>query len=125
MRIRQLAAIALLAAALPACTSFDVNVDDPPPEFPKPLVADGYLEFDGLREYDGSVINFQILGTGARKGELLHVEVWPFAGVGIGLLGFLLQVLPLDVRVGTILYEPSAPTGTGIPEDVADDTDGE
>ena len=44
-------------------------------------------------EYDGDIIDLSILGTGARKGELIHVGIWPFVGVGVGALGVLIRDL--------------------------------
>jgi hypothetical protein len=121
MRIAKLFTLALLAAAASACSSANLNVKETPPEFPDPLAIDGYFHTDGLREYDGNIVDVTFLGTGARKGELLHVELWPFAGVGIGLFGFRVQLLPLDFGVGTLLYEPSAETGDGDGAEEADD----
>jgi hypothetical protein len=111
MRTPKLIAIALLAAAIPACTSANMNVKKTPPQFPSPLLADGLLTTDGLREYDGNIIDFNFLGTGERKGELFSIEIWPYATVGIGLFGARVQVLPLELGAGILFYEPSAKTG--------------
>jgi len=128
MRIAKLLTLALLAAGISACTTANLNVKENPPDFPDPLLIDGYVNTDGLREYDGNIIDVSFLGTGARKGELLHVEVWPFAGVGIGLFGIRGQILPLDFGVGTAFYAPSQETGEGdgdgdAHEDEDDDDD--
>ncbi len=114
MRVR---AVVVPAAALllSACSTWNVNLKDAPPEFPAPLPLDAYANTDGLRDYDGNIIDATFLGTGARQGELLHLQVWPFVGIGVGALGVRLQLLPLDVGVGTILYAPSRPTGSGVP----------
>ena len=117
MRFAKLLSLALIATAMSACTTANMNVKDTPPEFPDPLALDGYFNTDGLREYDGDIIDLSILGTGARKGELLHVGIWPFVGVGVGALGVRIQILPFDFGLGTIFYEPSAETGGAEPAD--------
>jgi hypothetical protein len=123
MRLVKLLTLSALALGASACSSFNVNVDDTPPEFPAPLLYDGYFNFDGLRDYDGNIIDLTLFGTGARRGELIHLEIWPFAGLGIGLFGVRAQVLPIDVGFGTLLYEPSAPTGSDEPEPVDESID--
>jgi len=120
MRLAKLLTLALVTAAIPACTSANLNTKETPPEFPDPLWIDGYFNTDGLREYDGNIVDVSFIGTGARKGELLHLEVWPFFGVGIGLFGVRAQILPLDFGFGTAFYEPSAETGDGDGAEEAD-----
>lgn len=121
MRVAKLLTLTLAAAALSACSTMNLNVKDTPPDFPEPTAIDGYFNFDGLREYDGNIVNFSFLGTGARKGELIHLEVWPFAGVGVGLAGFRVQLLPIDLGLGTLFYTPSEPTGGDEAEPADDD----
>jgi len=120
MRFAKLLSLALVATAMSACTTANLNVKDTPPEFPDPLPLDGYFNTDGLSDYDGDILDISILGTGARKGELIHVGIWPFVGVGVGALGFRVQILPFDFGIGTIFYEPSAETGDGDGAEAAD-----
>ncbi len=111
MRTAYLLPLALVAAVTSACSSVNMNVKENSPEFPSPLLIDGLISTDGLRDYDGNILDINFLGTGARRGELFSIEIWPYATVGVGLLGFRLQLLPLELGVGTILYEPSRETG--------------
>ena len=111
MRTAKLLALALGAAALPACSSFNLNLHDTPPEFPDQAVFDLHGTTDALHDYDGNIINASFLGTGERKGELAMLDVWPFFGVGIGPLGLRLRILPLEVGIGLGFYQPSAATG--------------
>ena len=120
MRIAKFLTLGLVAAALSACGSVNMNVKDTPPEFPDALLIDGFANTDGIRDYDGNILQLDFLGTGARKGELIHIELWPFVGLGVGPLGFRAQILPLEFGVGTILYEPSAETGGGDGAEAAD-----
>ena len=113
MRIAKFLTLGLVAAALSACGSVNMNVKDTPPEFPEALAFDGFVGTDGIRDYDGDILQLDFLGTGARKGELIHIDLWPFVGVGVGPLGFRAQILPLEFGIGTLFYEPSAPTGGG------------
>ncbi len=113
MRSAKILAIALAAAGLSACTTMNMNVKDAQPEFPEIHPFDWYFNTDGMTEYDGDIVDLSFLGTGARQGELVHVSIWPFVGVGVGAAGFRAQILPLDFGLGTILYKPSAATGGG------------
>ena len=115
MRRTKLMALALVAAAVPACSSFNLNLADTPPEFPDAAVLDWHFTTDALHEYDGNILDATFLGTGERKGELIMVDLWPFVGVGVGPLGFRLRVLPLEIGLGIGFYAPSQPTGTAAP----------
>ena len=100
-----LAPLALLAGA---CTSFDVGTEgDVALEYEG--ILDGYVTADGIPEYDGTLLHAGLLGSAAREGELVSVDLWPLGGVGVGLFGVRLQILPLDIGLGTLFFAPSAP----------------
>jgi hypothetical protein len=118
MRSLKLLALALAAAALPACSSFNMNFNDTPPEFPE-ATFDLHGTTDALSEYDGDIINASFLGTGERKGELAMIDIWPFVGVGVGVAGVRVRILPLELGIGLGFYAPSQPTGDGDGEEAA------
>ena len=119
MRIAKLMALALVAAAVPACSSFNLNLNETPPEFPE-ATFDLHGTTDALSDYNGDIINASFLGTGERKGELAMIDIWPFAGVGVGLAGVRVRILPIELGIGLGFYAPSQATGDG---DDGDDGD--
>ncbi len=119
MRTAKLMALAIVAAALPACSTFNLNLHDTPPEFPDAAVLDWQFTTDALGEYDGNILDASFLGTGERKGELVMVDLWPFVGVGVGLVGARIRILPLEIGLGIGFSAPSQATGDGCCDHMA------
>lgn len=70
-------------------------------------IVNGYASINGLSEWDGDVIEASVLKF--RRGEIVQVEVWPIVGVGVGVAGLRLRVLPLEVGIGALFYHPRPP----------------
>lgn len=58
---------------------------------------------------DSNYLSAGIFKSAARKGEWASVDVWPLFGVGVGLAGARVQVLPFEVGLGVLAYKPSPP----------------
>ena len=114
MHPAKLTALALAATSLSACSTLNVNLHSTPPEFPE-ATFDLHGTTEALGDYDGDIIDASFLGTGARKGELAMIDIWPFVGVGVGPLGARIRILPIEIGVGLGFYAPSRPTGGGDP----------
>jgi len=113
MRTAKLMALALVAAAVPACSTFNLNMHDTPPEFPDAAVLDFHFSTEALHDWDGNILDASLFGTGERKGELAMIDLWPFVGVGVGPIGARIRVLPIELGLGIGFYAPSQPTGDG------------
>ncbi len=93
-------------AALSACTTANVNLEDRT-AFPDPSF-DYHVGFDGMTDYDGNLLDARILGDGSGNGSIASVDLGPLAGVSVGLAGFNVRVLPLELGLGIGWYR-SAP----------------
>ena len=59
-----------------------------------------------IGESDTRFIRGGLLGSATRPGEWVSLDVWPLFGVGVGLAGARIQVLPFEVGAGILWYEP-------------------
>ena len=74
-------------------------------------LANGYVSVHGIRPYDGTFVELGILRDSERSGEfeVASAEFWPLLGLGVGLAGARMQLLPLDAGVGVLAYNPRPP----------------
>lgn len=74
-------------------------------------LAGGYASLSGIRPYDGTIIELDFLKRSPRSGEfeVASVEVWPVAGLAVGLVGARAQLFVLDVGAGVLAYRPKPP----------------
>ena len=103
-----LAAFAFLTAAS-GCLSVNVGTEKSGPGHVRMggLVS-GLADLNGISAYDGTLLRFGLLTNTPREGELIGLDIWPLAGVGIGFIGARVQLLPLQIGIGTLCYEPEA-----------------
>ena len=69
-------------------------------------IVNGHVSLDALPTYDGSVFELGILSDTYGPGEVASIELWPLAGVGIGVVGLRLRVLFLEAALGGLFYHP-------------------
>ncbi len=74
-------------------------------------LAGGYASLSGIRPYDGTIIQLDLLKSSSRSGEfeVASVEVWPAVALGVGLAGARAQLFVLDVGAGVLAYRPKPP----------------
>ena len=107
--VRSLIRLSTLAPLLLAgvgCTSLSIGTDpdqDAGLEFRGLL--NGHANVNGLSAYDGTLLQAGILG-GAGGDDLATLEIWPIGGVGVGLAGARVRVLPFELGLGTLFYDP-------------------
>ncbi len=95
---------------LAGCVSLEVGTEKSPSRLEMKGLASGYGSLDGLRPYDGKILRFGLLSESERDGEIASIDVWPLAGVGVGVLGARVRLLLLDLGVGTLWYQPEPRT---------------
>jgi len=66
----------------------------------------GYATHTEMRGYDGTILKFSTFNDAERPGELLSLDLWSLAGVGIGPIGARVRILPFGIGFGTIAYDP-------------------
>ena len=82
-----------------------VGAYDDPPRLAMDGWVTGYAAIPGIRPYDGTIIRLDIF----EDCELIMAEVWPLAEAGIGFVGARLRILPLEIALATLCYEPQPP----------------
>lgn len=115
----------VLAALMAAgCVSVRVGTDDPS-QIRLAGLATGYATLSALPDYDGTLLKAGTLGHADRDGEIVAVDLWPIAGVGVGLVGLRLRLLALETAVGSLFYHPElAREREGDSRAAGDDGDG-
>lgn len=92
------------------CMTLKVGTDNGSPPLEVSGLADGYVSLNGIRPYDETIVQASILNWSSRPGELASLDVWPLAGLGVGLVGARFQLLFLDVGLGALIYRPKTPS---------------
>jgi hypothetical protein len=69
-------------------------------------LANGYATLSALHKYNGTILQFDLLSESLREGEIMSLDVWPLAGVSVGIVGARLRVLALEGGLGVIWYNP-------------------
>lgn len=115
MRLTKLLALSLVAAAVPACTSMNMNFNEET-KFGDPEIIDWHAAITSIDEWDGNLIDADFLGMGRegtrRKGELAYVGLWPIGGVGVGPVGAYVKILPVELGLSLFLYDVDGSQGT-------------
>lgn len=100
------AAAPLLLLLATGCAQLSIGTDpsqDAGLEF-RGLV-NGHANVSGLESYDGELLRAGLLG-GADGDDWATLEIWPLGGVGVGLAGARVRVLPFELGLGTLFYDP-------------------
>ncbi len=98
-------------ASLSGCTSFEVKAAGEPARLETGGLASGYLALNGIRPYDQRLFYVGIFKKWRDEFEVVTLDVWPLVGVGVGLAGVRVQLLPLEVAVGVLAYHPKPRSG--------------
>jgi len=70
----------------------------------------GYASYKEMPTWDGTFLKIATFDDNERPGEMLTLDIPFLAGVGIGLLGARVRILPFALGVGTIAYDPKPHT---------------
>jgi hypothetical protein len=91
---------------LTGCVSLKVGPEAEPSSLRMEGLASAYVSTGGIRQYDKTILQFELFSNLGRSGEIVSVDLWPFAGFGLGLVGVRAHVLPLEVGAGILFYPP-------------------
>ncbi len=69
-------------------------------------LVNGYVSANGIRKYNGNIVELGVLPGYGATGELASIDVWPVAGIGFGLLGIRAHLFPLEAGLGVLFYHP-------------------
>ena len=90
---------------LSSCVSLRLGADDRFLEMKGLLNVHGSI--DGLNSWDGeTLLDFGLFTNTQGRAEIVSLELGPLAGVGVGIVGARARVLPLEIGVGTLFYNP-------------------
>jgi hypothetical protein len=106
MRIVAGIATGTMVALLTGCISLKIGTDTQPPSLRMSGLVNGYASAAALHPYNGTILNFGLFSKAERRGEFLSLDVWPLAGVGVGVVGARVRVLPLELGLGVLWYDP-------------------
>ena len=106
----------------PSCISFRLSAEDDP-SIRASGIGTAYAGYSGFDEWDGSIIKLGLFGGDGRAGEFFSLDIWPLGGVGLGLAGARVRVLPFEVGAGALLYHPKLPKKPDHGPEVVDDID--
>lgn len=96
----------ILAAGLTSCVSVTVGAKAEPSRVQWEGFGTAYAAANGIRPYDATFFKAQLLSGSGQDGELASMEIWPLGGIGVGLLGARLHLLPVEIGAGILGYHP-------------------
>ncbi len=76
-------------------------------------LASAYATASAWPEYDGTFFRLGLLGEDCEEDEVITLDVWPLFGVGVGIAGARVRVLPFEVAAGVLFYDPDPPGSRG------------
>ncbi len=106
----------------PSCISFRLSAEDDP-QIRASGLGTAYVGYTGFDEWDGNIIKLGLFGGDGRAGEFFSLDIWPLGGVGLGVAGARVRVLPFEVGAGALLYHPKLPKKPDHGPEVVDDID--
>ncbi len=92
----------------PSCISFRLSAEDDP-SIRASGIGTAYAGYSGFDKWDGTIIKLGLFGGEGRSGEFFSLDIWPLGGVGLGVAGARVRVLPFEVGAGALLYHPRLP----------------
>ncbi len=115
MRSHLIPLLCALLLTTAGCISLSVGTKDNPDRLQMEGLANAYVSVNGIHSYDGNILYLGLFSKANRDGEIVSFELWPLTGIGVGLVGVRLQLLPLEIGVGTLFYNPRAPKDKETP----------
>ena len=98
--------VTVICLGLTGCASLTVGTADNPPQVRSQGLLNSYLACNGFRPYDRTFIDAGILSDNDRWGSIVSVDVWPIGALGVSFAGARMKVLPFEIGVGVLGYEP-------------------
>ena len=114
-RVSGFSLVLVAATALSGCISVRVDAGGGAPNVRSSGLVDGYLTASALRKFDGVILSVGVLGSNTRPGEIVSADIWPLAGVGLGLVGCRARLMPFEAGVGVLGYCPRPVVDTASP----------
>lgn len=111
--------IGVFCICMTGCATFNMGVDKNPPQIKADGILNGYMAYNGFRPYDGNIFDAHILSDNGQPGEMVSINLWPVGGVGVGLVGARVKVLPFEIGLGVLgeYPEPENYEKVGEPEE--------
>ena len=100
------AGLMLGCLGLSGCLTLKVGAKSEPPQIKARGLVNAHFTATGFEPYGGHVLKAGLFGDSNRAGEIVSLDVWPIAGVGVGLVGARVRLLPLEMGVGVLGYDP-------------------
>ena len=98
--------VTVICLGLTGCASLTVGTRDSPPQVRSQGLLNSYLAFNGFRPYDRTFIDAGILSDNDRWGSIASLDIWPIGGMGVSFVGARMKLLPFEIGVGVLGYEP-------------------
>jgi hypothetical protein len=89
-----------------SCASLKAMSGEDPPHFKSEGIVNGYIAFNGIRPFDGTIIEAGLLGTSNRWGDIASVDGWPAGGFGVSFIGCRIKILAWEAGIGMLGYNP-------------------
>lgn len=71
----------------------------------------GYASVREVRSYDGEILQIDLMSNRQQPGEIVNVDIWPLAGVGVGVLGVRAHLVIFGAGLGSLFYVPESVGG--------------
>jgi len=98
--------LAGLCVGMTGCASFSVGSDKNPPQVKSEGLLSSYMAINGFRPYDGKILEAGLLSKNDRWGNVASLDIWPIGGIGVSLIGAKVKLLPFEIGLGVLGYEP-------------------
>ena len=115
MRYLSLALAAVCIGLVPGCLSVTIGTEDNPKRFQMEGLATAYVAASQLHGYNGKILEFGLFKDTKRDGEIVSLDIWPLAGIGLGIVGARVRVLPIEIGAGALFYKPEAEAAEPCP----------
>jgi hypothetical protein len=109
-RIGKKGVVPALCLLLAGCAGSQWGPAHAPKDWDYEGLLNGYASTNDLRDYDGTIVQADLISHRQPGGEVLNLDVWPIAGIGIGLLGVRAHIGPLGAGIGTLFHDPKPQT---------------
>jgi hypothetical protein len=99
--------IVILACLLyMGCGGLKVMSGEDSPQFESKGLVNGYFACNGIRPYNGTIVEAGALGASNRWGDIASVDGWPIGGFGVSFIGCRIKLLACEAGLGMLGYHP-------------------